>query len=76
MGLTGGNYLIKVIFEIKIEIVIFEIMNVPNFNIFWELLILGTVWVKQVASIKKKKFDIKIQIVIFEISHVLNYNNF
>ena len=59
MGLTGGNYLIKVIFEIKIEIVIFEIMNVPNFNIFWELVILGTVWVKQVASIKKKNLTSK-----------------
>ena len=76
LGLTAGNYLIKVIFEIKIEVGIFEIMNVPNFNKICELLILGTIWVKQVASIKKKKIDIKIQIVIFEISHVSNYNNF
>ena len=76
LGLTAGNYLIKVIFEIKIEIGIFEIMNVPNLNKICELLILGTIWVKQVASIKKKKIDIKIQILIFEMSHVPNYNNF
>ena len=34
LGLTGGKYLIKIIFNIKIEIGIFKITNVPNFNKF------------------------------------------
>ena len=34
IGLTCGKYLIKIIFNIKIEIGIFEISNVPNFNKF------------------------------------------
>ena len=34
MGLTGGKYLKEIIFHIKIGIVIFEILNVPNFNKF------------------------------------------
>ena len=34
MGLTGGQYLIKIIFDIKIEIDIFEISVRPNFNNF------------------------------------------
>ena len=34
LGLTGDKYLIKIIFDIKIEIGIFEIPNVPNFNNF------------------------------------------
>ena len=29
-----GKYFIKIIFDIKIEISIFEISNVPNFNKF------------------------------------------
>ena len=29
---TGGKYLIEIIFDIKIEIGVFEISNVPNFN--------------------------------------------
>ena len=33
-GLRGGEYLIKIIFDIKIEIAIFEVSNVPNFNKF------------------------------------------
>ena len=32
LGLTGGKHLIKIIFDIKIEIGIFEISNVQNFN--------------------------------------------
>ena len=31
---TGGKYLIKIIFHIKIEIGLFEISNVPNFKKF------------------------------------------
>ena len=29
---TGGKYLIKFIFDIKIKVGIFEILKVPNFN--------------------------------------------
>ena len=32
MVLTSGKYFIKIIFDIKIEIEIFEIPNLPNFN--------------------------------------------
>ena len=38
MGLRGGKYFIKIIFDIKIEIGIFEILDVPNFNKFWAFL--------------------------------------
>ena len=34
LSLTGGKYLIKIIFVIKTEIDIFEISNVSNFNKF------------------------------------------
>ena len=34
LGLTGGKYLIKIIFAIKTEIGIFKISNVPNVNKF------------------------------------------
>ena len=34
MGLTGGKYFIKIIFNIAINIEVFEIFNVPNFNKF------------------------------------------
>ena len=33
LGLTIGKYFIKIIFDIKTEIGIFEISNVPNFQI-------------------------------------------
>ena len=33
-GITCGKYFIKIIFDIKIEIGIFKISNVPNFNKF------------------------------------------
>ena len=42
LGLTGGKYLAKVIFDVKIEISVFEISHVQNFKIFWALLIGGT----------------------------------
>ena len=35
LGLTGGKYLIKVIFYIQIEIGLFEISSLPNFNKSW-----------------------------------------
>ena len=34
LDLTGGKYLVKIIFDTKIEIGIFEISIVPNFNKF------------------------------------------
>ena len=50
-GLTGGKYFIKTIFDITIEIGIFERSNVPNFNKFWVLLMLGPIWAKQAVNI-------------------------
>ena len=44
MDLTGDKYLIKIIFDIKIEIGIFEVSDAPNFNKFWALIILGRIW--------------------------------
>ena len=32
LGLTGGKYFIKIIFDIKIKTILFEISNVPKFN--------------------------------------------
>ena len=32
------------LWESRIEINIFEILNVPNFNKYWALLILGLIW--------------------------------
>ena len=34
LGLTGAKYLIKIIFDFKIDINVFEILHVPNFNKF------------------------------------------
>ena len=34
LALTGGEYFIKIIFDIKIEISTFEILVRPNFNKF------------------------------------------
>ena len=39
LGLTGDKYFIKIIFDIKIKIGIFEISNVPNFNNFNNLIL-------------------------------------
>ena len=43
MGLTGGKYFIKFIFDFKIEIEIFEISTRPKFNKFRALFILGPI---------------------------------
>ena len=40
---TGGKYLIKIIFDIGIETCIFEISSVPKFNKFWAFSILGLI---------------------------------
>ena len=50
-GLTGGKYFIKTIFDITIEIGIFERSNVPNFHKFRVLLMLGPIWAKQAVNI-------------------------
>ena len=42
--LAGGKYFIKINFDIKIEIGMFEISNVQNFNKFLAFLILGPIW--------------------------------
>ena len=44
LGRNGGKYLIKVVFDIKIEIALFEISNIPNFNKSWAFLILAPIW--------------------------------
>ena len=44
MILRAGKYLIKIIFDIKIEMGIFEISNVLNFNNFSEFLSLEPIW--------------------------------
>ena len=78
MGLAGGKYFIKIIFDIKIKISIFEILDVANFNKFLEFffyfgtnldLIMGKYFIKIILGIKTK-------IAIFEMSNVLNFNKF
>ena len=54
MGQRGGKYLTKMIFDIKIETTIFKISNVPNFNKFRVLLILGPIWAEQVVNVSQK----------------------
>ena len=48
---TGGKYLMKIIFDIKIEIGLFEIWNVLNFNKFWVLLLSRLIWAEQVVNV-------------------------
>ena len=45
MGLADGRYFIRITFDIKIEIGILEILDVPNFGKFWAFLIMETLWV-------------------------------
>ena len=44
MGVTGGKYFLKIIFVIKIEIGILEILHEPNFDKFCAFLLLGPIW--------------------------------
>ena len=70
MGLTGGKYFIKIIFDIKIEIDILEILDVPNYDkvsIFNFGTILGLTGGKYFIKIV---FDIKTKISILEIFDV------
>ena len=41
---TGGKYFLKIIFDIKIEIAVLEILDWPDFDKFWAFLILETFW--------------------------------
>ena len=43
LGLEGGKQLIKIIFDKKVKIGIFDISNVPNFNKLGAFLILGPI---------------------------------
>ena len=51
LGLKIGKHSIKIIFDNKIEIGMFQTSNVPNFNKFGALLILGPIWAQQVLNI-------------------------
>ena len=51
MGLTGGKYFKKIIFDIEIEIDALEILDVSNFDKFRAFLILGIFWAWQVVNI-------------------------
>ena len=44
LGLTGGKYMMKIIFDIKIGVGIFDMSNVSNFKTFWALLIWVKIW--------------------------------
>ena len=77
LDLRGGKHFIKVVFDIKIKIGIFEISNVLNFNknlrIFNLEANLGLTYGKYFIKII---FDIKIEIGIFETSVRPNVNKF
>ena len=73
MGLAAGKYFIKAIFDIKIEIDIFEISSVPILNIFNFGTNLGVTVRKYLT---KFIFDFKIEIGKFEISIRLNFSKF
>ena len=51
MGLTIGEYLITIIFDIKSEIGIFEISNMSNFNKFRAFLRRGKYFIKIIFHI-------------------------
>ena len=77
LGLTGAKYFIKIIFDIKIEIGIFEISNEPNFNKFWALLILGPILdLTGGKQFIKIILDIKMQIGKLEILDMPNFYKF
>ena len=77
MGLRGGKYFIKVIFDIKVQIVIFKVSNVPNFNEFRVFFYFGTnLGLRGGKYFIKIVFDINIKFDMFEISNVSNFNKF
>ena len=77
MDLAAGKYFTEIIFEIKIEIGIFEISNVPNFNKSRLLFNFGTnLDLAGGKYLIKVIFDIKTEIGIFKISDAPNFNEF
>ena len=76
-GLTESKYFIKIIFDIKIEVGIFEISKIPNFK-----KILGTfnfgINLGRTGGkyLMKLIFDFKIETGIFEILNVPNFKKF
>ena len=44
LGQTDGKCFLKIIFDIKIEIGILKILDVPDFDKFWVFLILEIFW--------------------------------
>ena len=77
-GQTGGKYLIKIIRDIKIKIALFEIWNVPNFNMkCFQIFNFGTnLGLAGGKYFIKVIFDIKIEISILEILDVPYFDNF
>ena len=76
-GPKGSKYLIKIIFDIKIETSIFQITIRSNFNKFLAFFHFETNWGLTIGKyLIKKFFDIKIEICIFEILDVPNFNKF
>ena len=64
LGITGGKYFIKIVFDIKIKIGIFETSNVLNLNKYiLSTLNFGTYLGLAVGNyLIKTSFDIKIEI--------------
>ena len=77
MGLADGKYSIKIIFDIKIEIGISEISDVPNMNKFSARLILGPILAQTGGKyLIKINFYVKIEVSIFETLNVPDFNSF
>ena len=75
--MAAGKCFAKSIFDINMEINIFEISNVLNFNEFWAFFNFGTnLGLTGGKYLIKIIFDIKIEIGIFKISNVPNVNKF
>ena len=74
-GLKVDNYFTKIIFGVKIEIGIFEISNLPNFNKFWAFFYSATNLSLTICKyFTKIIFDIKIECGMLEILDVPNFN--
>ena len=77
MGLTGGKYFIKIIFDVQIEIRLLEVLDVPSFKRFMSIFnIVTNLGPTGGKYLIKNTFDIKTKIGIFEISNVTNFNKF
>ena len=77
MGLTESKYFIKIIFDIKIEVGIFEISKIPNFKKILGTFNFGTNLGRTGGKyLMKLIFDFKIETGIFEILNVPNFKKF